>query len=61
MPRLLPTRLQQLPLAQPDRAGPGLCKLCADGATLPLLHQADVPLAPQRRAVLEAAAAALMQ
>lgn len=37
----------------------GLCRLCADGSTLRSLSGADVPLAPQQRAVLETVAAAL--
>ncbi|MFE5669233.1 hypothetical protein ACFQ7W_35610 [Streptomyces niveus] len=45
-------------------AGPmpviGLCRLCAEGTTLRSLRQADVPLAPQQRAVLETVAAALV-
>ncbi|MFF2721354.1 hypothetical protein [Streptomyces sp. NPDC058011] len=44
-------------------AGPfpviGLCRLCAEGTTLRSLHQADVPVDPQQRAVLETVAAAL--
>jgi len=45
-------------------AGPmpviGLCRLCAEGSTLRSLRQADVPVDPQQRAVLEAVAAALV-
>ncbi|MFJ1804186.1 hypothetical protein [Streptomyces sp. NPDC088180] len=44
-------------------AGPmpviGLCRLCAEGTTLRSLREADVPLAPQQRAVLETVAAAM--
>ncbi|MCX4632854.1 hypothetical protein [Streptomyces sp. NBC_01443] len=44
-------------------AGPmpviGLCRLCADGSTLRSLRQADVPVDPQQRAVLETVAAAM--
>ncbi|MER0429848.1 hypothetical protein AB0F05_36660 [Streptomyces microflavus] len=44
-------------------AGPfpviGLCRLCAEGSTLRSLRQADVPVDPQQRAVLETVAAAL--
>ncbi|MGJ5763073.1 hypothetical protein [Streptomyces galbus] len=45
-------------------AGPmpviGLCRLCAEGSTLRSLRQADVPVDPQQRAVLETVAAALV-
>ncbi|MEU7429102.1 hypothetical protein [Streptomyces sp. NPDC040750] len=45
-------------------AGPmpvfGLCRLCVEGATLRSLRQADVPVDPQQRAVLETVAAALV-
>ncbi|MFE7620520.1 hypothetical protein [Streptomyces sp. NPDC057496] len=37
----------------------GLCRLCADGSTLRSLRQADVPVDPQQRVVLEAVAAAM--
>ncbi|MFD9411284.1 hypothetical protein ACFWBN_30270 [Streptomyces sp. NPDC059989] len=44
-------------------AGPmpviGLCRLCADGSTLRSLRQADVPVDPVQRAVLETVAAAM--
>lgn len=44
-------------------AGPmpviGLCRLCAEGTTLRSLRQADVPIDPQQRAVLETVAAAM--
>ncbi|MFJ2900751.1 hypothetical protein ACIO87_38630 [Streptomyces sp. NPDC087218] len=44
-------------------AGPmpviGLCRLCADGSTLRSLRQADVPVDPQQRVVLETVAAAM--
>ncbi|MFI8178831.1 hypothetical protein ACIF6H_36985 [Streptomyces microflavus] len=44
-------------------AGPfpviGLCRLCAEGSTLRSLRQADVPVDPQQRTVLETVAAAL--
>ncbi|WP_426570376.1 hypothetical protein [Streptomyces canus] len=44
-------------------AGPmpviGLCRLCAEGTTLRSLRQADVPVDPQQRAVLETVAAAM--
>lgn len=44
-------------------AGPmpmfGLCRLCAEGTTLRSLRQADVPIGPQQRAVLETVAAAM--
>ena len=37
----------------------GLCRLCADDGTLRSLRQADVPVDPQQRAVLETVAAAM--
>lgn len=37
----------------------GLCRLCAEGTTLRSLRQADVPIDPQQRAVLETVAAAM--
>ncbi|MER5935126.1 hypothetical protein [Streptomyces sp. NPDC002054] len=37
----------------------GLCRLCAEGSTLRSLRQADVPVDPEQRAVLEAVAAAM--
>ncbi|UXX98088.1 hypothetical protein N7U49_48255 (plasmid) [Streptomyces sp. AD2-2] len=44
-------------------AGPmpviGLCRLCAEGTILRSLRQADVPVGPQQRTVLEAVAAAM--
>ncbi|MGJ5899235.1 hypothetical protein ACSCBZ_45960 [Streptomyces niveiscabiei] len=44
-------------------AGPmpmiGLCRLCVEGTTLRSLRQADVPVDPQQRAVLETVAAAM--
>jgi hypothetical protein len=44
-------------------AGPmpviGLCRLCAEGTTLRSLRQADVPVDPQQRTVLETVAAAM--
>lgn len=44
-------------------AGPmpviGLCRLCAEGTTLRSLRQADVPVDPQQRAVLETVAATM--
>jgi hypothetical protein len=44
-------------------AGPmpviGLCRLCAEGTTLRSLRQADVPVEPQQRAVLQTVAAAM--
>ncbi|MFB8039063.1 hypothetical protein ACFC5Z_40460 [Streptomyces sp. NPDC056004] len=44
-------------------AGPmpvlGLCRLCAEGTTLRLLRQADVPIDPQQHAVLESLATAM--
>ncbi|WP_234336365.1 hypothetical protein [Streptomyces sp. NRRL S-920] len=44
-------------------AGPmpviGLCRLCAEGATLRSLRQANVPVDPQQRAVLETVAVAM--
>ncbi|MGW7450091.1 hypothetical protein [Streptomyces sp. NPDC054787] len=44
-------------------AGPlpvtGLCRLCVEGTTLRSLRQADVPIDPRERAVLETVAAAL--
>ncbi|WP_251019185.1 hypothetical protein [Streptomyces sp. ISL-11] len=45
-------------------AGPmpvfGLCRLCAKGTTLRSLRQADAPIDPQQRAILETVAAALV-
>ncbi|MFE6496287.1 hypothetical protein [Streptomyces sp. NPDC057748] len=38
----------------------GLCRLCAEGTTLRLLRQADVPVDPQQHAVLESVAAAMV-
>ncbi|MGW2892314.1 hypothetical protein ACWDDN_44870 [Streptomyces griseoruber] len=38
----------------------GLCRLCAEGSMLRSLRQADVPVDPQQRAVLETVAAALV-
>ena len=44
-------------------AGPmpviGLCRLCTEGTTLRSLRQADVPIDPQQRTVLETVAAAM--
>ncbi|WP_405562718.1 hypothetical protein OG418_00345 [Streptomyces phaeochromogenes] len=44
-------------------AGPlpviGLCRLCAEGTTLRSLRQAEVPIDPRQRAVLETVAAAM--
>ncbi|WP_369780674.1 hypothetical protein [Streptomyces sp. R33] len=38
----------------------GLCRLCSDGSTLRALRQADIPVDPEQRAVLEAVAAAMV-
>ncbi|WP_234349229.1 MULTISPECIES: hypothetical protein [unclassified Streptomyces] len=63
MPRLLPARLRELFLAHPHRRHPvpvvGLCRLCADGSTLRALRQADTPVDPEQRTVLEVVAAAM--
>lgn len=37
----------------------GLCRLCAEGTTLRSLRQADVPIDPRQRAVLETVATAM--
>ncbi|MEE1928785.1 hypothetical protein V1J52_11370 [Streptomyces sp. TRM 70351] len=37
----------------------GLCRLCVNGTTLRSLRQADVPIDPRQRAVLESVSAVL--
>lgn len=56
---------QRVRVSQPrlsERGMPviGLCRLCANGMMLRLLHQADVPIGPRQRAVLESVAAILV-